>query len=91
VKQKVDWQSAVIELALQTNGDVPKSRFTAAVGPDGSFRTDPLPGGMYSLDVRFRKAGPGHVWDHPVILSTHDNDRESTEPLDLGVLTLDKN
>jgi hypothetical protein len=90
MQQKVDWQSAVVELTLQTNGDAPKSHFTAAVSPDGSFRTDSLPGGMYSLDVRFRKAGPGHVWDRPVILSANDNDRESTAPLDLGVVTLEK-
>ncbi len=89
--QKVAWQSAVVELELQTNGDMPSSHFRAVVGADGSFRTDPLPGGVYSLDVRFLKAGPGHVWDHPVVLSTGDNDSHNTQPLDLGVLTLDKN
>ena len=92
IKQKLAWQSAVVELALQTNGDIPSSHFTAPVGADGSFRTDPLPGGVYSLDVRFLKGGPGHVWDYTVVVDTRDmnRNRNLTQPLDLGMLTLDK-
>ena len=84
--QTVAWQSAIVELELQTNGDLPSSHFTAAVGADGSFRTDPLPGGVYSLDVRFLKASAGHLWDRLVVVPTDD----TLQPVDLGVLTLEK-
>jgi Carboxypeptidase regulatory-like domain len=90
LKQTVDWQSAVVELALQTNWDLPRSHFRAAVRADGSFRTDPLPGGTYALDVHFLTGGPGHVWDRPVIVNTRDNGESVPKPLDLGVLTLEK-
>jgi hypothetical protein len=89
--QKLDWQSAVLELELQTNGDTPSSHFIAPVGADGTFRTDPLPGGVYLLDVRFLRANAGHLWDRLVVVPTDDNDSHNTQPLDLGVLTLDKN
>jgi hypothetical protein len=90
-KQKVDWSSAVVDLAVQTNWGMPGSHFTAPVRADGSFRTDPLPAGVYSMDVRFLKAGPGHVRDHTVVVETWDPDGNVTQPLDLGVVTLDKN
>ena len=62
--------------------------FTASVGRDGTFRIDDVPEGEYTLSIRFDRESPGHLRDYRFEVP-ETADGSSTDPLDLGILTLD--
>lgn len=66
-------------------------RINASVARDGTFRIDDVPPGEYVLSVNFyeRENNPGHVGDLQFTVPPVENGY-SSEPVDLGTLTLKK-
>jgi beta-lactamase regulating signal transducer with metallopeptidase domain/uncharacterized GH25 family protein len=62
---------------------------TATVGRDGKFHFDDVPAGDYSLSVRFDRDGAGHLLNHRFTVPP-TKEGESAQPVDLGMLTLQK-
>jgi hypothetical protein len=63
--------------------------FTASVARDGSFRIDDVPAGDYQLDVDLNGRVPIRLSNYRVSLSSIEAE-QSGQPVDLGVLTLEK-
>lgn len=62
---------------------------TASVDRDGSFRIDDVPSGDYVLHVRFSRKAPGVLSERRFSVP-HVEEGRIAEPVELGVLTLDK-
>jgi uncharacterized GH25 family protein len=63
---------------------------TASVDRDGSFRIDDVPPGTYRLSVRFDQHAAGRLRNHRLSVPAIEAE-QADEPLDLGVLTLERN
>lgn len=65
-----------------------KPSISATVGADGTFRIDDIPADKYTLKVRFSRESPGHLRDYRFEVPAAA-DSSPTDPIDLGILTLD--
>ena len=63
--------------------------FSASVAGDGAFRIDDVPLGDYALSVNFHENSPGRLGNHRFTVPAGD-DGDSSEPVNLGILTLEK-
>lgn len=62
---------------------------SASVARDGSFRIDDVPEGDYVMSVRFQNRPAGKLVHYPFSVPPAEAD-QTTEPIDLGTLTLEK-
>ena len=61
----------------------------ATVDRDGTFRIDDVPPGVYSLNVLLQRNQAGQLQNHRFSVPTSRED-PSVQPVDLGVLKLEK-
>jgi Carboxypeptidase regulatory-like domain len=83
------WPTVSLDLELDQSEDLPSPRWTFPVNGDGSFRTDYVPAGEYRIAFHIGKPGMGRLAPRMVSISTAENEHTGT-PVDLGVLTLEK-
>jgi hypothetical protein len=87
----VPWNFAMIQVApVGATGSVPNVHFHATVGPDGSFHIDDVPAGEFLIagGVMLNSFPGGNFEQHFFVPANASG--QSAEPLDLGVLTLQK-
>jgi hypothetical protein len=88
--EKVRWNFAIFTVVSDAAEARARSPyFTVTVDRDGKFRIDDVPAGSYSLNVRFQRAGAGHLECHRFDVF-HAKDDLLEPPVDLGILTLEK-
>jgi beta-lactamase regulating signal transducer with metallopeptidase domain len=88
--EKVRWNFALVSVGYDVVGFKPESLyFTASVDHDGTFRIDDVPPGDYSLSARLERDQPGRLRNHRFTVSPGNGDLPA-QPVDLGVLTLEK-
>lgn len=89
-KAKVRWNFALVTVEPdKTEARTASPHYTATVDRDGTFRIDDVHAGNYSLSVRFERDDAGRLLNHPFIAPSAEGD-QSIQPVDLGVLTLEK-
>ncbi len=89
-KEKVRWNYALVT-ASPDEADTGEAGpyLSATVDRNGKFRIDDVPPGSYSLSVRFQQDDAGHLWNHRFKVTAPNGDG-SRQPVDLGILNLEK-
>ena len=84
---KVRWNFALVMAAPEApEARVTNPHLTASVDRDGTFRIDDVPGGRYTLDVRFDRDDVGQLRNLP--LEVPPGGDAAGLPVDLGTLRL---
>jgi hypothetical protein len=90
LKTPLRWSGATISLETEpANGATQNLEFESGAASDGTFRINSVPAGQYKLEVNFMPWDDPHHYLVRHFAVSKPGRTSATQPLDLGVLTLE--